>query len=133
MKLFFYKPDSFNPIIFLITKISNNDEAEMVEALSHELFHILVDHKYATNENILIISLIRDHDETTTNLIIPSTKSNEKLVTRCTNEKNFINSLIVTTLKKFDTEFYFEYESSQIKIHPINLNLHSLAAFYKPE
>jgi hypothetical protein len=76
MKLFFYKPKQFSPIIFLIVKISSNDELEKIEAWTHELFQILIEQKEATEENILVFSIIKDHEKSTINLILPSTKSN---------------------------------------------------------
>jgi hypothetical protein len=130
MKLFFYKPKQFNPIIFLIVKISHNDELQKIEAMAHELFLILMEQKAATEENILIISIIKDHEKATMNLIIPSTKSNENLVNRCHNT-NFVNALVIETLKKSDTEFYIELGQSKIFIHTIHLNLMGLSKFYK--
>jgi len=130
MKLFFYKPKQFNPIIILIVKISNNDELQKIETMAHELFLILMEQNVATEENILIISIIKDHEKATINLIIPSTKSNENLVNRCHNT-NFVNALIIETLKKSDTEFYIELGQSKIFIHTTHLNLMGLSKFYK--
>jgi hypothetical protein len=130
MKLFFYKPKQFNPIILLIVKISNNDELQKIEAMAHEFFLILMEQNVATEENILIISIIKDHEKATVNLIIPSTKSNENLVNRCYNT-NFVNALVIETLKKSDTEFYIELGQSKIFIHTTHLNLMGLSKFYK--
>ena len=130
MKLFFYKPKQFSPIILLIVKISNNDELQKIEAMAHELFLILMEQNVATEENILIISVIKDHEKATMNLIIPSTKSNENLVNRCHNT-NFVNAVVIETLKKSDTEFYIELGQSKIFIHTTHLNLMGLSKFYK--
>jgi hypothetical protein len=130
MKLFFYKPKQFSPIILLIVKITNNDELQKIEAMAHELFLILIEQNAATEENILIISVIKDHEKATLNLIIPSIKSNENLVNRCYNT-NFVNALVIETLRKSDTEFYIELGESKIFIHTINLNLMGLSKFYK--
>jgi hypothetical protein len=130
MKLFFYKPKQFSPIILLIAKITNNDELQKIEAMAHELFLILIEQNAATEENILIISVIKDHEKATLNLIIPSIKSNENLVNRCYNT-NFVNALVIETLRKSDTEFYIELGESKIFIHTINLNLMGLSKFYK--
>ncbi len=131
MKLFFYKPKCFSPLILLIVKISSNDELERVEAWAHELFQILMDQKEANEENILVISIIKDHDKSTINLIVPSTKSNDKLVTRCHSDTNFVNAVVVETLKKSDTEFYIELGESKVFIHSVHLNLMALSKFYK--
>ena len=130
MNLFFYKPTLFNPILFLIAKISNKDDMEILEAYTNEIFQILIDEKEATEKNILIFSVIKDYEKTTQNLILPSTKSNKKLTERCYNETKFVNSLVVETLKNTDSKFHIEITPSKIFIHNINLNLMSLSKFY---
>ena len=131
MKLFFYKPKSFSPIILLVVKVSSNDEYERVELLAHELFQILMDQKEANEENILILSIIKDYEKATVNLIVPSVKSNEKLVTRCISNTNFVNAIVIETLNKSDTEFYIDFTESRVYIYPDHLNLMAFSKFYK--
>ena len=131
MKLFFYKPKCFDPIILLIIKITSDDELEKVEGWAHELFQILMDEKKASEENILILSIIKDHEKATVNLIVPSTKSNQSLVNRCHADTNFVNAIVVETLNKSDTEFYIEIGESKVYIHSDNLNLMSYSKYYK--
>lgn len=130
MKLFFYKPKQFSPLLFIIVKVSDKDEIEKIEAWTHEIFQILIDQEEASQENILIFSIIKDFDKTTENLILPSVKSNKKLTERCYNETKFVNNLVVETLKKSDTEFYIELLPAKVLIHPIKLNLMALSKFY---
>jgi hypothetical protein len=131
MKLFFYKPKCFDPIILLIIKITSDDELEKVEGWAHELFQILMDQKEANEENILILSIIKDHDKATVNLIVPSTKSNQNVVNRCYTDTNFVNKVVVKTLIKSDTEFYIEIGESKVYIHSVNLNLMAFSKYYK--
>lgn len=130
MKLFYYKPKQFSPIIFLITKISNKEEMKKLESRVNELFQILIEHGDATEENILIFSVIKDYNKSTENLILPSTKSNQKLTERCHKETKFVNNLVVEILKKSDTEFYIELLPEKVLIHDIKLNLMTLSRFY---
>lgn len=130
MKLFYYKPNQINPIIFLITKISNKNEMEKLEAYTNELFQILIEHGNANEENILIFSVIKDYDKTTENLILPSTKSDLLLVDKCHRETKLINNLIIEIIQKTDTEFYIELLADKILIHDMNLNLMSLSQYY---
>lgn len=130
MKLFYYRPKQFNPILFLITKIANKDEMEKLEIWTNELFQILIDHGNANEENILIFSVIKDYDKLTENLILPSTKSNIKLTERCHKNTKFVNNLVVETLKNSDTEFYIELLSDKVLIHQIKLNMMFLSNFY---
>ena len=130
MKLFYYKPIQISPIIFLITKITNKNEMEKLEACTNELFQILIDYGNANETNILIFSVIKDYDKTTENLILPSTKSNQLLVDKCYRETKLVNNLISEILEKIDSEFYIELLSDKIFIHDINLNLMSLSQYY---
>ena len=130
MKLFYYKPKQFSPILFLITKISTKDEMEKLEAWTNELFQILIEHGNATEKNILIFSVIKDYDKSTENLILPSTKSSSTLTERCHKETKFVNNLVIETLRKSDTEFYIELLPAKVLIHDIKLNLMALSKFY---
>lgn len=130
MKLFYYKPKQFSPILFIIVKISNKDEMEKLEAWTNEIFKILIDEGEANEENILIFSVIKDHEKVTENLILPSTKSSPKLTERCHKETKFVNSLVVETLRKSDTEFYIELLPDKVLIHQMKLNLMALSKFY---
>lgn len=130
MKLFYYKPKLFNPILLLVTKISNKNEMEKLEAWTNELFQILIEHGNANEENILIFSVIKDYDKSTENLILPSTKSSLKLTERCYKETKFVNNLVVETLQKTDTEFYIELLPEKVLIHDVKLNLMVMSKFY---
>lgn len=131
MKLFFYKPKPFEPLLILVCKISTNEELEKIEAWAHELFQILIDQKEATDKNILVLSIIKDHQKTTLNLIVPSINSSPTLIDRCHNNTSFLNAVIIETLVKTDTEFYIEFLPDKILIHPVKLNLMSLSKYYK--
>ena len=137
MKLFFYKPKIFYPIIILVVKISSNEQAIKIESFAHELFQILLDLNEASEKSILILSIIKDNTKSTLNIIIPSTKSNINLVERCQKNIKFCNLIIADTLIKSDCEFYIElFEEielieEKVLIHPIKLNLMDLSNYYK--
>ncbi len=130
MKLFFYKPQKFSPLLIVVVKISNKDELEKIEAMAGEIFQILMDNGDATNENILVFSIIKDYDKLTTNLILPSTKSSQTLTHRCHVDTKFMNAVVIETLKNSDTEYYLELTDSKIYMHLKHLNLMALANFY---
>jgi hypothetical protein len=130
MKLFFFKPKKFNPLLIFVSKISSTCELEKIETMSNDIFHILMDNKDATEENILIFSIIKDYDKTTTNLILPSTKSNQILTNRCHIDTKFMNMIVNEILINSDTEYYLELIDSKIKMHMVHLNLMSFANFY---
>lgn len=131
MNFFYFKPKSFAPIQVVIIKVSSNDEYEMVESFSNEIFQILYDNKDVDSSTILLISVIKDYDKSIKNLVIPSTKSNERLTDRCHQAVDFTNSIIVETIKNNDTEYFIEVKNDKILIHQKRINLMSLIGFYK--
>ncbi len=130
MKLFFYKPVQFSPLIFIICKLSNKEELEKLEAWTSEIFQILIEENEATNENILIFSIIKDFEKSTVNLVMASTKSSPTLTNRCYKDKVFLNAVIVEILKKSNSKFYIELTNGKVLIHQKELNLSSLSQFY---
>lgn len=130
MRLFYFKPKVFDPLLIIVCKISNDEEYDKIESLTGDIFQTLIDQKEATNKNIVIFSIIRDHSKSTINLVLPSTKSNLKLTDRCHKDRHFLNSIVIETLKHTDTEFYMELENEMITINPVKLNLMSFSKFY---
>jgi hypothetical protein len=137
MKLFIYNPKKYNPLIFIIAKVSSKEENDNIELFANDIFQLLIDNKTATDSNTLIFSVIKDYDKTTRNLILPSNKSNAELVNNCINKENtnVINNIIIDILIHNDSEFFLEFvfsdNNTKILIHTININLSSLSKYYK--
>ena len=130
MYLFIYKPNHLNPILFIITKLSDPEELEKLHTLTDEIFLILMDEKIASDESILVFSIINDYDQKTENLILPSIKSNNDLVNKYCNETNNVNKTIVDILENNDTEFYLEINNDKILLHMKHININGYAKFY---
>ena len=131
MKLFFYKSIEYDPLLFIIVKLSSKEELIKLEELTNEIFLILFNENNATQNNILIFSIIKDYEKSTINLILPSTNSNQELTDNCHKNHLFINKIIIDLLNKSETEFYFEIIENKILIHYVQLNLMSFSKFYK--
>jgi subtilase family serine protease len=130
MKLFYFKTNQFKPILIIVAKLDNEELMGKLEAYTHEIFQILMDEKEADETNIIVFSVIKDHDKSTINLILPSIKSNINLVTKLENDTQLVNKIIVQTLMKSNTELYFELKEDRILIHSDKLNLGDLTKFY---
>lgn len=130
MKLFYFKPNQFKPILIIVAKLDNEESVEKLEAYTHEIFQILMDEKEADETNIIVFSVIKDHEKSTMNLILPSTKSNMNLVTKLEGDTQLVNKIIVQTLLKSNTELYFEFKEDRILIHSEKLNLGDFTKFY---
>ena len=131
MRLFVYRPLEFSPLIFIISKINDNEMLEKFEASTNDVFQILIDEKFATDTNILIFSAIKDYDKTTQNYVLPSTKSNNNITEKCYNNTKFLNVLIKQTLINFPTSFYLDFDNDTVLYHQECLQLGDLSFFYK--
>ena len=130
MKLYYFKPDQFKPILIIVTKLDNEESMEKLEAYTHEIFQILIDEKEADETNIVVFSVIKDHEKSIINLILPSIKSNMNFVTKLENDTQLVNKIIVQTLIKSNTKLYFELKEDRILIHSDKLSLGDLTKFY---
>ena len=130
MNLFYFKPYQFKPILIIVAKLDTEESVEKLEAYTHEIFQILIDEKEADETNIIIFSVIKDHEKSTLNLILPSIKSNINLVTKLENDTQLVNKIIVRTLMKSNTRLYFELKEDRILIHSNKLNLEQLIKYY---
>jgi hypothetical protein len=63
-------------------------------------------------------------------MILPSTKSNMDYVKKYEEDVQLVNKIIVQTLMKNNTKFYFEILENKILIHMKELNLGELTQFY---
>lgn len=130
MKLYYFKPSQFKPILIIVAKLDNEESMGKLEAYTHEIFQILMDEKEADETNIIVFSVIKDHEKSTINLILPSIKSNMNLVTKLENDTQLVNKIIVQTLMKSNTKLYFELKENKILIHSVKLNLEQFTKFY---
>jgi hypothetical protein len=130
MNLFYFKPYQFKPILIIVAKLDTEESVKKLEAYTHEIFQILIDEKEADESNIIIFSVIKDHEKSTLNLILPSIKSNINLVTKLENDTQLVNKIIVRTLMKSNTRLYFELKEDRILIHSNKLNLEQLIKYY---
>jgi hypothetical protein len=130
MKLFYFNPKNFSPILVVVAKLDSTEKVEKLEAYTHEIFQILMDENEATESSIIIFSIIKDHEKSTINMILPSTKSNMDYVKKYEEDVQLVNKIIVQTLMKNNTKFYFEILENKILIHMKELNLGELTQFY---
>ena len=130
MKLFYFNPKRFSPLLIIVAKLDSNESVEKLEAYSSEIFQILIDEKEADETNIIIFSVIKDHEKMTMNMILPSTKSNMEFVKKCEEDVQLVNKIIVQTLMKNNTKFYFEILENKILMHMKEINIGNLAKFY---
>ena len=130
MKLFYFNPNNFSPLLIIVAKLDSNDKVEKLEAYTHEIFQILMDENEANESSIIIFSIIKDHEKSTMNMILPCVKSNMDYVKKCEEDVSLVNKIIVQTLMKNNTKFYFEILENKILIHMKEINLGELKQFY---
>jgi len=130
MELFFYCPPEIKPVQILVCKVDNEEICSLIQNLSHPIFNVLFNNKLATTNTLLIISIIKDHTQTTLNLIVPCIHTNKELVVNFTNKTDYTNMLIRNVLINCDTHSFIVLKEDDITIKYNNYNLSSLSDFY---
>lgn len=130
MELFFYCPIEIKPIQILVCKVDNEELFNLTQDLSHHIFNALFNSGLSTTSNLLILSIIKDHTQTISNLIIPSIHTNKELTIYFTNTTENTNKLIKNILINCDTKCFIELKEDDIIIKYNNYNLSSLSDFY---
>lgn len=130
MELFFYCPIEIKPIQILVCKVDNEELFNLTQDLSHHIFNALFNSGLSTTNNLLILSIIKDHTQTISNLIIPSIHTNKELTIYFTNTTENTNKLIKNVLINCETKCFIELKEDDIIIKYNNYNLSSLSDFY---
>ena len=124
-----YKPIKYKPIIIFVAKIENKEQQNVLENMLEELFLYTMDEGHADTSSILLVSLIKDYEEKTETLVVPSTNTDPRFIEYADNTQ-FTNNIIVDTILHSDSLFYFEITDA-IKIYNKPLNLWFLSSFYR--
>jgi hypothetical protein len=99
LDLFYFNKNYTKPIVFITTKITNNNEEIILDENSENLFRILIENNLSEDSDILIFNVIKEHKGKIINWILPSVKSNKKLVKQIENNTNLVNKIISETMK----------------------------------
>jgi hypothetical protein len=132
MLVYVYKPYKYNPIIILLSMVSCEEEFNYLEDSTDELFGYLFNNNYADTTNIILLSVIKQYDKTTSSLIIPSIHTNQDVINYC-DHVQFTNNIIVDTIKNSDSIFYHDIDmaTNKMKIYDKSTNLSHLASYYR--
>jgi len=135
MDLFYYNKKFTKPFIFFITKISHNNEEILLQENTENIFKILIDNKLSTDSDILIFNIIKEHESKIINWILPSIKSDQKIVKKIENNKDFVNTIVTETIKNSTCDTIISLsddnkESLNIHIRDCNINLGFLSEIY---
>ena len=130
LDLYYFNLKEIKPIIFIITRISNILDENILEENSNFLFNSLIENKFAEETDILIFNLIKEHQGKIINWILPSKKSNKNVVDKIENNKDLINGIITTTLKNSNCKTIISLSSNELKIKDCDIDLAMFSEIY---
>ena len=128
--LYYFNLKEIKPIIFIITRISNILDENILEENSNFLFNSLIENKFAEETDILIFNLIKEHQGKIINWILPSKKSNKNILDKIENNKDLINGIITTTLKNSNCKTIISLSSNELKIKDCDIDLAMFSEIY---
>lgn len=130
MKIFFFNPINNNPLIILLLKIKSVEEEQHLESIAYDIFSILLEEEYITKESILVFSIIKDYNQTTCNLILPTIYSDKDIVEKYYENTKLLNTIIVEIIKNTDCNFYFGIKKNKLIVYDKQINLMAFANYF---
>lgn len=125
MNLYVYTHEKINPIIFIICKLRNKTEYDMLEDYQDEIFKILYQQNIANNETILVFSVFKDYSNKRNFLIKTTTNSNSNLANLLFSNNSVTQTLLFDTITKINTEYLLEI-NNDIKLKTYKKNMYYL-------
>jgi len=123
LDLFYFNLKEIKPIIFIITRISNEIDEKFLEENTNLLFQTLIDNKLVEENDILIFNLIKDYEGKIINWILPSEKSNKKVLESIENNRDILNNIISTTINKTNCQTLINLSRQELKIKDCDIDL----------
>ena len=132
--LFYYNEGKIKPFIFLVAKVYNDKDINLLEEYTENIFKILIDNQLSNESDILIINIIKEHEGKIINWILPSVKSDTKIVESIENNSELVNDILITVLENMNcrTEILLNEanEDLDIRIKDCDKNLSFIADEY---
>lgn len=125
MNLYIYTHEKINPIIFIICKLKNKNEYNILEEYQDEIFKILYQQNIANNKTILVFSVFKDYVNKRIFLIKKTTKSNNNLANLLFSNDSITQTLLYDTITKINTEYLLEI-NNDIKLKTYKKNMYYL-------
>jgi hypothetical protein len=130
LDLYYFNVKEIKPIIFIITRINSESEEKILDSHADFLFNSLIENKFAEESDILIFNLIKEYQGKIINWILPSKKSNKNILEKIENNKDIINNIITTTLKKSNCNTMISISKNELKIKDCDLDLEMFSEIY---
>lgn len=125
MNLYVYIHEKISPIIFIICKLKNKNEYDMLEKYQDDIFKILYQQNIANNETILVFSVFKDYINKKNFLIKTTINSNFKLSNLLFSNSSITQTLLYDIITKINTEYLLEI-NNDIKLKTYKKNMHYL-------
>ena len=82
------------PLLWSVeTKINSEQQEKYLEENSDLIFHVLIEQKFAKESDIMVFNIIKEHKNKIINWILPSKKSDLKMLSQIENDKNLLNTI----------------------------------------
>lgn len=130
LSLYYYNHKYTSPIIFIITKINSSKMEKHLEENTDLILQILLEQGFANETDIMVFNVIKEHQNKIINWILPSKKSNKKILSQIEHDNHLVNSIVAETLKNINCNTFISFQNQEINIQDCDLNLSFLADIY---
>lgn len=135
LDLYLYNKDFIKPLTFILVKINSNEEEVFLENNYDYIFKVLIENKLATDSDILVFNIIKEHQSKIINWILPSIKSNKTFTETIEKDRRLLEKIILETIKNFSCETLISVsnlnsDNIEIRIKDCDMNLSFITEIY---
>jgi len=102
----------------------------LVEENVNFIYESLLNNNYVEESDVLVVNLIKEHQGKIINWILPTEKSNQEFLKNIENNKEILNSIILTTMKKANCHTLISLSTEELKIKDCDIDLGMFAEIY---
>lgn len=130
LDLYYFNSKEIKPINFIIARIFDEIDENLIETHAHFLFESLINNNFVEENDILIFNLIKEHKGKIINWILPTEKSNKEVLKSIENNKDIVNEIIVNTLKNINCNTIISLSNEEVKIKDCDIDLSMYSEIY---
>jgi hypothetical protein len=129
LDLYYFNLKETKPITFIITRLSNQTDEQIIEEHANFLFQSLIENNLIEDSDILVFNLIKEYEGKIINWILPSEKSNKNILKGIEN-KDVLNTIITNTIKNSNCNTIISLSKNELKIKDCHIDLGMFTEIY---
>ena len=124
MQLYLFDTNDCKPYIIFIVRVLDENELNYIKNNMTSIFELLIEDNMATNDDLLVFSLIKEYNKKIENIIVPFSDKNYNKA------DDFNNNIIIKILRTNNCNFYYDCNDDILLKKKCNYNMEFLSDKY---